>query len=278
MNQRSFSGRRLTCVFVAGLMAAASVPFRAQAAHPHALWHVVHDLCMTDRRLTGLSAPCLEVNLAEGYAVVPDPKKAAHLLLVPTRPLTGIEDPRLMEPGAPNYWRRAWSARRHLDARVGRPPPREAVGLAVNAIPGRSQDQLHIHISCIQPALAEALKALEPRLGPRWSTHKINRRSWRIRTMAGEEPAADPFRLLADLGPAVGDDMGNQTIVVAGGQLRAGPGFYVLSRSANAATGDQGHGEFMLDERCSAAAPLVEPSGQATRATAPRPGPTVSSP
>ena len=244
-----------------GLVALALTPSHGLAAHPHALWHVVHDLCVADRRLTGLPAPCLEVDLAAGYAVVPDLKKPAHLLLVPTRRLSGIEDPRVLEPGGPNYWGQAWAARRHLAARIGADPPRESVALAVNAIPGRSQDQLHIHISCVQPAVANALAAMQPRLGRGWSTHTILGRRWRVRTLTDEDlRTSDPFRLVAEAKEDGSANMGEQTLVVVGAQLPTGPGFHLLWRTADAATGDPGHGEYLLDEACSGvAAPRPPP-------------------
>src|SRR5277367_1180427 len=74
------------------------------AAHPHALWRVVHGLCVTDKRLSGSPAPCMAVNLAKGWAVVSDPQHATQVLLVPTSRISGIESERLQSAEGPNYW------------------------------------------------------------------------------------------------------------------------------------------------------------------------------
>src|SRR5690349_5891005 len=85
-------------VVTAGLLAPS-----AAADHPHALWHVVHGLCLTDQRIIGDPVPCLEVDVRKGYAVAPDPGHRTQVLLVPTARLPGIESPRLLEPGKVNY-------------------------------------------------------------------------------------------------------------------------------------------------------------------------------
>lgn len=206
---------------------------------------------MPDQALTGLPAPCLEVNAAAGYAVVPDPKKPLHLLLVPTRRLTGIEDPALLQPGTPNYWEQAWIARRHLEARLKRRLPREAVGLAVNAIAGRSQEQLHIHISCIRPEVSRELEALGGAIGPWWSAQPIRGWPWRVRSLSGSDlSVADPFRLLAKADPGAQAHMGELTLVVVGARLPQGDGFYLLSRATDPSGDSPGHGELLLDESC----------------------------
>lgn len=204
------------------------------------------------RRLTRLSTPCVAVDLHAGYAVVPDPGAPYDLLLVPTRRITGIEDPRLQETGAPNYWRFAWAARVRLAARRHAALPREGVAMAVNALPGRSQDQLHIHLSCVRPDVAHDLLAAAPSLGDDWTSVQIAGRLWRVKLVHGEDLTdADPFKMLAATDPASRADMEQETLVVVGAQLPGGqPGFYVLNRAADRETGYNGHGEFLLDERC----------------------------
>ena len=235
---------------LAALVALIWSPSGVRAAPPDALWHVVHDLCMVDQKLLGRPTPCLEVNLAGGYAVVPDPAKRAHLLLVPTRRLKGIEDPRLLDPEAPNYWREAWAARRWLAARVRGDLPRDAIALAINSVSGRSQDQLHIHISCIEPAFGNALSALAPNIDESWSTRTIFDRRWRVRLFRGDELDLDLFRVVAQAGETAGAHMGQQTIMAVGARTQTGPGFYLLTRDTGADVGDHGSAEHMLDEQC----------------------------
>ena len=165
--------------------------------------------------------------------------------------MRGIDDPRIPDAEASGYWRRAWAARRRLETRVGAALPRDAVALAINSVSGRSQDQLHIHISCIRPAFAEALKTLEPRLDETWSTREILDRSWEVRMSSGEDLDFDPFRLVAGVVAKAGSHMAQQTIMVVGAPTQDGPGFYILTRDTGADVGDLGSVEHMLDERCS---------------------------
>ena len=82
----------------------------------------------------------------------------------------------------------------------------------------------------------------------------VHGRPWQARSVAGEELGANnPFKLLADVVP--GDvDMSDRTLVVVAVRLEdGGPGFVLLSRTADAATGYAGHGEVLLDETCRAA-------------------------
>ena len=252
---RPRASRRLTIlvrVVAAALLFYVLPVLPASAAHPNALWHVVHDLCVRDRKITGLPAPCIRVNLHEGYAVVPDLRTAAQLLVVPTRRITGIEDPQLLEPGGPNYWQFAWDTRGLLAERLGDDLARDDVAMAVNAIPGRSQEQLHIHVSCIRADVADELKSAASNVGESWAPITLNGETWRAREVLGEDfGETDPFKLLASSDAATAATMGRQTLVVVGAQLNdRTPGFYLLTRAADPATGYSGHGEFLLDKHC----------------------------
>ena len=183
-------------------------------------------------------------------AVVPDPGSPTQILLVPTRRIVGIESPELLAPGAVNYWQAAWEARRDLADRLGAAPDRADVGMAVNAIYGRSQKQLHIHIACVRPEVKAALAGVPASRG--WTWARVHGGAWRTRWVDGADlSGAEPFALLAQAGPAVASAMGLQTLVVIGARAPDGrPGFRLLSRSVDLASGYAGHGEFLLDRSC----------------------------
>ena len=211
---------------------------------------MVHDICVPLHRATGLSAPCLTVDTRRGVAVVPNPRGDGEVLLVPTVRVTGVEDPALLRPGAPDYWVDAWNARRFLARRAGRDRlPDEDVAMAVNAVPGRSQDQLHIHVDCVRADVKTTLAAAAPGLDDRWRPLVVRGGEWRARRLrASDTPEPDPFLLLAQGVPEAATAMGEWTLVVAGLEETAGGGFVVLARRADA--GYAGHGEFLLDKRC----------------------------
>jgi CDP-diacylglycerol pyrophosphatase len=234
-------------------MAAAIGPALGMPQGSRALWRVVHDLCVTDMRVSGHPAPCLKVDLRAGYAVLADPEHPMQLLLVPTRRLSGIEDPRLLAPGTPNYWALAWANRKLLDQRAGRALPRQAIGLAVNSVYGRSQDQLHIHIDCVRADVAKALASGRAQLTRRWRPFHpaLAGHRYAARWIPERELATrDPFRLLARR-PAARGAMDRQTLALVGEVSRGGrPGFVLLDDAAVPGTRDQGHAEELLDHAC----------------------------
>src|SRR5579871_1941315 len=108
------------CIKTASVVSAAvalmvSTAFAAYAMELRrmALWQVVR-ACVADYKLTGAPFPCLDVNLSGGEelgSVILRPPLSDDTILAPTRRITGIEDPFLQSPQAPNYFDAAWRAR-----------------------------------------------------------------------------------------------------------------------------------------------------------------------
>jgi CDP-diacylglycerol pyrophosphatase len=225
----------------------------APASSPHALWRVVHELCVTDMRVSGLPAPCLAVDRRHGWAALKDLKGRTQILLIPTRRTTGIESPALLVPGGPNYWQDAWAARRFFEHAAGRDVPREDIGMAINSRYGRSQDQLHIHIDCVRGDVRDALAAHQDEIGAHWAPLAIGLagKSYRARRLAGADlDGHDPFKLLAR-DPAARADMGAQTLAVIGAEFADGtPGFYMLAAEGGVRENPDGASEALLDHDC----------------------------
>ena len=97
--------------------------------------------------------PCERVDLAggveQGVAILKDLVGVAQMLAIPTRRITGIEDPQMLAPNAPKVFAAAWSAKPLVEGRLNRALPREAVALAINSKWARSQEQLHVHVDCV---------------------------------------------------------------------------------------------------------------------------------
>jgi len=245
---RTLAGRLLV------LAAFVLTPATLRAANPDALWNIVHGQCVPAELGGSGPAPCSLVDLKDGYAVLKDIRGATQFLLIPTAKVTGIEDPQIRAPGAPNYWAAAWQARTFMAERAGRPVPRDDVGLAINSIHGRSQNQLHIHIDCLNAKVKQALAQAAGRIGGAWSPMAQPLSGHIYLAMRVEAPDLaniDPFRLVAGGIPSAAADMGNQTIVVVGAVLADGkPGFYILDDRADPAQGDRGSGEELLDHEC----------------------------
>jgi CDP-diacylglycerol pyrophosphatase len=241
--------RRLATVSMAGVGA---ILFAAAAscANRDALREIVQDQCLAHWREQHSAAPCVELHLDDaahpesGYAVLADRKGGAHFLLIPTRTISGIESSTLEEPGAPSYFQAAWRARPQLDGVIGRPVPARLVGLAVNPLHARGQDQLHIHIECLRPDVYETLAREAAHISPAWSPVTLGGANYWVRNISNNLDADDPFKVLASHPPRADRGMSDYTLVVAGPP--AGDRGFIMLASASAA------GELLLDSSCAA--------------------------
>jgi CDP-diacylglycerol pyrophosphatase len=223
--------------------------------HPNgqALWRIISTQCLPGQLERHDPAPCALVSQEGRFVVLKDREGVAQQLVMPTDKVTGIEDPKVLAGGAPNYFAEAWDTRRYVDARLPRPLPREAVSIAVNSIYGRSQDQLHLHVDCLDPGVQGALAADAPRIGAGWSagTFVLAGHPYRIRRIDGERLAVDPFRLLAETIPGAARTMGAWTLVLVGETSPDGrPGFYLIAARADPAAGEHASGEMLQDHAC----------------------------
>ncbi len=161
-----------------------------------ALWRIISQQCLPHQRL-GNPAPCQQVDLARGYVVLKDRTGPLQYLLMPTAKVSGIESPQLLAAGTPNYFQLAWQHRDLLAQRRGAPVPEDAISLAVNSRWGRSQHQLHLHLSCLRPDVRQTIDRLAPTLGERWQPLMLRGHRWIARTLTPTELAGlSPFRRL----------------------------------------------------------------------------------
>jgi CDP-diacylglycerol pyrophosphatase len=105
---------------------------------------------------------------ADGVAILKDLVGVAQMLAIPTRRISGIEDPQMLAPDAPPVFADGWKAKALVEARLGQPLPREAVALAINSKWARSQDQLHVHVDCVAKPVAAALADYRLSLDDHW--------------------------------------------------------------------------------------------------------------
>lgn len=261
--------RRVTIVLVCAVLAAAAwAVLPTAAADPDALWKIVHGQCVPDEVLHHDPAPCARVYItrgaARGYAVLKDRNGATQFLVIPTARVSGIESPALLAPHAPNYWARAWEARRYVILRAKHALPRDAISLAVNSMQGRSQNQLHIHVDCVRPDVRDYLAAHSAELPTQWSDWTVHFDGHRYRAMRLDGPdlrGVDLFELLArhiaaaraDRGADTGAEMGDWTLVAVG---LAPTGFAVLAGHVDPASNDHASGEELQDHGCALAATL----------------------
>lgn len=257
-------GQYLPAALVLALLVLLAQTVRAD---PNALWRIVHDRCVLDQVQHGQPAPCAQVSLSGGWAVLKDRRGATQFLLIPTTRVTGIEDPALLAPDSPNYFAAAWAARGDMLARVGHALPREDITLAINSPFGRSQDQLHIHIDCIRSDVRDILHRQVGEIGASWANLPggLLHHPYLVRRLdSADLTDANPFRLLAEA-PGVGaGGLGSWTLVVAGATFPdasksgARPGFILLADRQDAHTGDRAGGEELQDHGCALAQPAAD--------------------
>lgn len=225
---------------VAALTGQAAFATYAMELHRMALWQVVR-ACVADYKLTGAPFPCLEVSISGGEAlgnVVLRAPLQDETILVPTRKITGVEDPFLQSPEAPNYFDAAWRARTFLKTADGRAPERDDIALIVNSIIVRGQDQLHVHIGCLLPYARRSLAAAAPRI-PIGEWARIgpivpHTMFWGYRIRGADLAKVEPFRLVADAFASRAKGRGDLTIMVAGARVEGDDEFLILASYAHA--------------------------------------------
>jgi CDP-diacylglycerol pyrophosphatase len=231
-----------------------AMPAEERQGHRGLLWQVVR-ACVLNHKITGAAFPCLAVDSAEGsdkgYAVLRAPDERVRVIVTPIVRTTGIESPRLRGPEAPDYFHDAWLSRHFIAEDLAKPPKRGDLALAVNSKPGRSQDQLHIHIACIRTDVRQSVSRMET---------TIRNRDWTpVRLLPGVprylvhfEPSDDlaginVFDKVADGLKVESDHMDDVTIVVVGAEPS---GFMIMARKRLPNSADDAHGEGLLDPSC----------------------------
>ncbi len=224
----------------------------AAAGDHDALWKVVHGLCVFDQTHLRSPAPCASVDLKDGEeqgtAILKDLLGRTQFLLIPTRRVTGIEDPLVGEGELPNYWAAAWAARGLVATNAQKDLSRDDIGMAINGAGSRSQSQLHIHIDCVQPQLRRILATQSARITTHWTDFRMLGQNYRVRRIDGKEPDPDPFRLLAD---DKATPLAESSLAVIGATFAGGkPGFVLIAQKA---PGGGVHLEDLLDHSCALA-------------------------
>jgi CDP-diacylglycerol pyrophosphatase len=215
-----------------------------------ALRQIVQTQCVTNWLQRHNPAPCERVFLPDskttrsGYAVISDEGGGAHYLLVPTQTMTDFSSGELLDPDTPNFFAQAWAARDVLSKFVGHSLPRNAIGLAMGISRFSPQDQFHIHIECLRPEIARALRVSAADMSDAWSPLVLEGSTYQAMRLTGEDlSASNPFELLASLKTDARHHMQDYTLVVAGMQFKDVPGFVVL-------TGTGPSGELLMSSTC----------------------------
>jgi len=229
----------------------------AQPAHADrlALWTIVHGQCVAHAAAGQGPGPCERVDLShgedQGVALLEDRVGVAQFLAIPTRRVTGIEDPLVLDPAAPDYFAFAWNARDALAARLGSPLPREEISIAINSEFTRSQDQFHLHVDCLDVGVAATLAGDLGSLDEAWrpmAEPLKGRAYWARRVLSDDLSGVRPLQLLADGVPDATTHMADESLIAVGAIFAGKPGFVLLADRAELTQG--GHAEDLQDHDC----------------------------
>ncbi len=242
----------------AAMLAAAALAAQPARADRLALWTIVHGQCVAHAEAGRGPAPCERVDLShgedQGVALLKDRVGIAQFLAIPTRRVTGIGDPFVLDPAAPDYFAFAWKARDALAARLGGPLPREDISIAINSEFARSQDQLHLHLDCLDASVAATLAGDLGSIDEAWrpmAEPLKGRFYWARRVLADDLSGVRPLELLADGVPDAKAHMADESLIAVGATFAGKAGFALLADRAELTQG--GHAEDLQDHDCAVA-------------------------
>ena len=238
-----------------GVGACASAFGAPARADPMALWRIVHGACVPNFEAGKGPSPCESVDLsggeAQGVAILKDLVGVAQMLAIPTRRITGIEDPQMLAPDAPKVFAAAWRAKALVEARLHVALPREAVAIAINSKWARSQDQLHLHVDCVARNVAATLADNRASFDGVWRAMAValNGRVYFARRLDSADLAdAAPLKLMAEGVEGARAHMDAYSLAAVGATFDGKPGFVLLADQFSLEGG--GHAEDLQDHNC----------------------------
>lgn len=233
-----------------GLLAVGAGVKLAGTGNADALRRIVLERCVPHQKYEGTPAPCLRVDLSDGYVLFKDKRGALQYLLMPTMRINGVESPLLLAASAPNYFWQAWQSRNVMGIKRGAPIPDAAIALTLNSRFGRTQNHLHIHISCLRRDTRAVIDRYAESINTLWRPfpERLDGIHYLARRVTSHELAQrGPFISLANEVPDARSHMGRYGIALA--QLSGGD-FILLATERNLLTFNRGSAETLQDHDC----------------------------
>lgn len=224
----------------------------------NALWGVVDKLCRVNYQQKRDPAPCDEIYLPQGdakqaFSVIQNPRFPYHFVLVPNIPIRGVEDANVLSDKGTDYFGYAWTMRYRMIYAYGRPISENRLGLAINSAYGRSQDQLHIHLSCLREDVYRQLKAERPYIGDQWALLPdtlLHHHYYAKRILQPALFGVYPLHSLAQHFQLTSAEMARYGVAVVPTTFDGQAGFILLATRAGMDVGNYGSVEALLDTRC----------------------------
>lgn len=213
-------------------------------ANRDALWNLV-GCCMQSQ---ASDSHCRVYSTQYKYIVAKDASvnKTEAYLIIPTIKMVGIESPLTLNSPTLDIWQDAWA-----EATSKYPGKADSkTGLAINSANSRDQDQLHIHMACVKPAVLTALRQKTISVNPKSPTklqlppNNFEYDAVLLTSLSGD---SSPFKIVRQL-PHVSDkNIQEQSVAVVQGPR---PKTYIFLNTY-AHDKDKGEAEELLDQTCS---------------------------
>jgi CDP-diacylglycerol pyrophosphatase len=206
------------------------------------------DLWIIVQRCLSGKAGCFQPeDSSRGYIVVKDisPVKPVAYLLIPSKAVTGVEDPQIFKEPVVDFWQYA------LEESQKHPGPQasHSLAMAINAECSRSEGEFHIHISCAHAGVVKTLQQEDSKIlfkSPTTERFPGLRSQYQVIKVRSLTADSSPFEVVKRMLASPGD-MQDQGIAVV---LSEKPGeFYVLSTTYHDGAGGGG-AEELLDQSC----------------------------
>lgn len=191
----------------------------ASASDPDFLWNTVNGQCVPAYNSSSQYTPCTLVDEKAGSVLYKADGGNFQYLLLPIEKITGIEDPALQSDKTKPYFYQAWLSRALLSAELAELKGaigEKSISLTVNAINTRSQNQLHIHLSCLSSTASESISGVDMnQIGTTWVDfpQPLGGHTYSARKFTLEElSSVNIFKLVHELVQQKGAEMQYTTI------------------------------------------------------------------
>ncbi|WP_437891107.1 CDP-diacylglycerol diphosphatase [Phytobacter sp. V91] len=214
------------------------------------LRQIVMGECLPRKQDNQPPTPCAQVNLNGGYALLKDRHGPLQYLLMPTYRINGMESPLLLQPQTPNFFWQACQARGVMGETRGRALPDSAISLTINSRTGRTQNHLHIHISCLRPDVRLKLDQQAARISSQWLPFPdglLGHRYLARRVTDAELVQRSPFIMLAEEVPDARAHMGRYSLAMV---QQADGSFVLLATARDLLTFNRAFAEEIQDHQC----------------------------
>jgi len=240
-----------------GLMLSAMALLLGGCARSDALWMVTQDLCMTHYHLRRDPAPCQQIyqpqRKEQGFSVLQNPRYPYHFILVPNLAMSGIESIALSREGRTDYFGYAWLMRYRLMAAYGADVPDDKLGMAINSAWGRSQNQLHIHLTCLREDVRRQLQAERPFIDEQWRPlpdRLLNHTYYARRVMQPAAMGIYPIASVARHFHLSPPQLAEYGVALIPTTFSGEKGFILLTTRRGWDKGNRASVESLLDKRC----------------------------